>query len=56
MNGDELASIVEREGAARAKARHRVCVCAAAGCMSLGADRVRAALKRRGSPACAPAH
>ena len=46
MNPEELQGIVEREEGERARVRHRVCVCSAAGCMSLGAEGVRAALKR----------
>ncbi len=46
MNGEELQEIVEREGARQAALRHRVGVCAAAGCLSLGSEQVKAALVR----------
>ncbi len=45
MNQEELESIAEREQGARGRCRHRVCVCSAAGCMSLGAEGVKEALK-----------
>jgi bidirectional [NiFe] hydrogenase diaphorase subunit len=46
VTSDELQHVVERERAERDRAAHRVCVCAAAGCQSLGSDAVRAALSR----------
>jgi bidirectional [NiFe] hydrogenase diaphorase subunit len=46
MNSEELPHIAEREREARERAKHRVCVCSAAGCLSLGSDGVREALKR----------
>jgi bidirectional [NiFe] hydrogenase diaphorase subunit len=46
MNGEELQHVAERERADRERTRHHVCVCSAAGCQSLGADAVRAALER----------
>ncbi|HUK65560.1 MAG TPA: NuoF family protein, partial [Anaeromyxobacteraceae bacterium] len=52
MNSEELQHIVERKQAERAGVRHRVCVCAAAGCQSLGAEAVleatRKAVKQKG--------
>lgn len=46
MNPEELQEIVEQEAARRAGLRHRVGVCTAAGCLSMGAERTRAALAR----------
>ncbi len=46
MNSEELQHIVERERADRRRVQHRVCVCSAAGCQSLGSEEVRSALKR----------
>jgi bidirectional [NiFe] hydrogenase diaphorase subunit len=46
VNTEELQNIVERKRADRDRAHHRVCVCSAAGCQSLGSDAVRASLKR----------
>ncbi|HTT71909.1 MAG TPA: NADH-quinone oxidoreductase subunit NuoF [Anaeromyxobacteraceae bacterium] len=45
MNSEELQHIVERKQAERAAVRHRVCVCAAAGCQSLGAEGVLEAMR-----------
>jgi bidirectional [NiFe] hydrogenase diaphorase subunit len=46
MNGEALRGIVEREAARRASTHHRVGVCGAASCDSLGSVEVRAALER----------
>jgi bidirectional [NiFe] hydrogenase diaphorase subunit len=46
MNGEALRGIVEREVARQASTRHRVGVCGAASCDSLGSVGVRAALGR----------
>lgn len=46
MNAEELQEIVEREASRREQLRHRVAVCTAAGCLSMGADRTREALAR----------
>ena len=46
MTGDELRTIVEQVTARRRRCQHRVCVCMAAGCQSLGAERVKAALEQ----------
>jgi bidirectional [NiFe] hydrogenase diaphorase subunit len=46
MNAEELQEIVEKETARREALRHRVSVCTAAGCLSMGADRTREALAR----------
>jgi bidirectional [NiFe] hydrogenase diaphorase subunit len=46
MNIGEVRAIVEREEARRAAARHRVGVCGAASCRSLGSAGVRTALER----------
>jgi len=45
MTGDELRQIVEQETARRRRCQHRVGVCMAAGCQSLGAERVKATLE-----------
>jgi len=45
MTGDELRQIAENETARRRRCKHRVGVCMAAGCQSLGAERVKAALE-----------
>jgi bidirectional [NiFe] hydrogenase diaphorase subunit len=46
VNSEELQHIVERERFDREHVQHRVCVCSAAGCQSLGAEGVRAAFER----------
>jgi bidirectional [NiFe] hydrogenase diaphorase subunit len=46
MNSDELRAIAEKESAAQAERKHRVCVCTAAGCLSSGAAAVKDALKK----------
>jgi len=46
MNAEELQGIVDAERKAQQEVRHRVGVCQAAGCLSLGADQVKAALQR----------
>jgi bidirectional [NiFe] hydrogenase diaphorase subunit len=46
MNAEELQAIVEKEVARQRELRHRVAVCTAAGCLSLGADKVKASLER----------
>ncbi len=46
MNAEELQEIVDRETSRREQLRHRVAVCTAAGCLSMGADRTREALAR----------
>jgi bidirectional [NiFe] hydrogenase diaphorase subunit len=46
MTGDELNEILETELARRRSCRHRMGVCIAAGCESLGAERVKAALEQ----------
>jgi len=46
MNTEELQEIVEKETGRREALRHRVSVCTAAGCLSLGADRTKEALAR----------
>ncbi len=46
MNAEGLQELAEREGARRGALRHRVSVCSAAGCLSLGAGRTREALTR----------
>ncbi len=46
MNSDELRAIAEKESAAQAEKKHRVCVCTAAGCLSSGAAGVKDAFKK----------
>jgi len=46
MNAEELQGIVEKEAKRQDGLRHRVAVCTAAGCLSLGADKVKASLER----------
>jgi bidirectional [NiFe] hydrogenase diaphorase subunit len=46
MNGESLREVVAREAGRRAAVRHRVSVCGAASCRSLGSAQVRAALER----------
>jgi len=46
MNGERLDEILRREAERRAVTRHRVGVCGAASCHSLGSTEVRAALER----------
>ncbi len=46
MNAEELQAIVEKEADRQQALRHRVSVCTAAGCLSLGSDKVQAALQR----------
>ncbi len=46
MNAEELQAIVEEERARRERPTHRVAVCTAAGCLSMGAEDVKAALVR----------
>jgi len=46
MNAEELQVIVEKEVARQQALTHRVSVCTAAGCLSLGADKVKDALER----------
>ena len=46
MTGEELQAIVAREEGRLAGCRHRVGVCSSAGCLALGADRLRATLER----------
>ena len=40
MNAEELLALVEKEEERRGQSRHRVAVCSAAGCLSLGSERV----------------
>jgi len=51
MTGDELRQIVESESTRRRRCQHRVGVCMAAGCQSLGAERVKAALEQEAQAA-----
>lgn len=46
MNAEELQEIVDRERARAEALRHRVAVCTAAGCLSMGSDKTREALAR----------
>jgi bidirectional [NiFe] hydrogenase diaphorase subunit len=46
MNADELHEIVDQEEVRRCALSHRVSVCTAAGCLSMGADKTREALAR----------
>jgi bidirectional [NiFe] hydrogenase diaphorase subunit len=46
MNAEGLREVAERERTRRAALRHRVGVCTAAGCLSLGSEQVKAALTR----------
>jgi bidirectional [NiFe] hydrogenase diaphorase subunit len=51
MNSDELRAVAEKENAAQAETKHRVCVCTAAGCLSTGAAAVKDAFKKAASEA-----
>jgi bidirectional [NiFe] hydrogenase diaphorase subunit len=46
MTSDELLALVEREQARRGQLTHRISVCTAAGCLSLGSEKVKATLER----------
>jgi bidirectional [NiFe] hydrogenase diaphorase subunit len=51
MNSDELRAVAEKEAAAQAETKHRVCVCTAAGCLSTGAAAVKDAFKKAATEA-----